>query len=157
MPIGKLREFLDANDVKYVTIKHSLAYTAPEVAASAHIPGKEVAKTVIVKIDGKMAMAVLPSSFHVDLGALKEAVGAKSVVLASEAEFKDLFPECQAGAMPPFGSLYGMELYVAESLQDDEEIAFNACSHTELIRMSYKDFESLAKPRVLRFSVKSPV
>jgi Ala-tRNA(Pro) deacylase len=157
MPVNKLREFLDSNKVKYVMIKHSLAYTAQEVAASAHIPGKEVAKTVIVKIDGKMAMAVLPSSYRVDLDALKQATGAGDVVLATEDEFKDLFPECHAGAMPPFGNLYGMDVYVAESLREDEEIAFNACSHTELVRMSYSDFERLAKPKIVRFSVKSQV
>jgi Ala-tRNA(Pro) deacylase len=155
MPINKLREFLDAHEVKYVAIKHSLAYTAQEIAASAHIPGRELAKTVIVKVDGKMAMAVLPSSYRVDLEALKRATGAKTVELATEGEFKDLFPECHAGAMPPFGNLYGMDVYVAESLREDEEIAFNACSHTELIRMSYKDYERLVKPKILRFSVKS--
>ena len=154
MPVQKLKEFLDSHQVKYVLISHSAAYTAQEVAGSAHIPGKELAKTVIVKIDGKIAMAVLPASYRVDFGLLKEASGANSVELAGEDDFKDVFPDCEVGAMPPFGNLYGAEVFVAESLAEDEEIAFNACSHTELIKMSYQDFAKLVKPKVVRFSAK---
>jgi Ala-tRNA(Pro) deacylase len=137
MPVRQLQEFLDSQHVKYVTIRHSPAYTAQEIAASAHIPGKEVAKTVMVKIDGTMAMAVLPASHKVDFARLQEAAGAGTVELASEHEFKDRFPECDVGAMPPFGNLYGLPVFVAESLADDEEIAFNAGSHTELMRLAY--------------------
>jgi len=152
MPVKKLKEFLGKNKVKYVTLSHSEAYTAQEIASSAHIPGKELAKTVIVKIDGKMAMAVLPASKRVYFDLLKKAAGAKKVELATEREFQDLFPECEIGAMPPFGNLYEMDVFVDESLREDEEIAFNAGSHTELIRLSYKDFESLVKPKVVKFS-----
>ena len=152
MPVKKLKEFLGKNKVKYVTLSHSEAYTAQEIASSAHIPGKELAKTVIVKIDGKMAMAVLPASQRVYFDLLKKATGAKKVELATEGEFQDLFPECEIGAMPPFGNLYEMDVFVDESLREDEEIAFNAGSHTELIRLSYKDFESLVKPKVVKFS-----
>jgi len=152
MPVKKLKEFLGKNKVKYVTLSHSEAYTAQEIASSAHIPGKELAKTVIVKIDNKMAMAVLPASQRVYFDLLKKATGAKKVELATEGEFQDLFPECEIGAMPPFGNLYEMEVFVDESLSEDEEIAFNAGSHTELIRLSYKDFESLVKPKVVKFS-----
>ncbi|ODS30045.1 MAG: YbaK/prolyl-tRNA synthetase associated protein [Candidatus Scalindua rubra] len=152
MPVRKLREFLDSNNIKYVTISHSTAYTAPEIAASAHIPGKELAKTVIVKIDNKKSMAVLPSSDKIDFDRLKEASGASKVELASEHEFKDLFPECDIGAMPPFGNLYDMQVFVSESLTQDEEIAFSAGSHTELIKLSYKDFERLVKPTVVKLS-----
>jgi len=154
MPAKKLTEFLDSNGVKYVTMSHSPAYTAQEIAAMAHIPGKELAKTVILKIDGEMAMAVLPASYRVDFKLLKKAAKAKKVELASEKEFKDLFPECEVGAMPPFGNLYDMKVFVAESLAEDESIAFNAGSHTELIRMSYDDFERLVEPKVLKYSVK---
>ncbi len=154
MPLRKLRDFLDSKDIKYVTISHSTAYTANEVAASAHISGKELAKTVMVKIDGKMIMTVLPASYKVDFGLLQEAVGASKAELASEQEFQDMFPGCEIGAMPPFGNLYGMEVFVDESLCEDEEIAFNAGSHTELIRLSYKDFEKLVKPKVVKFSPK---
>ncbi len=151
MPVTKLREFLDNNHVKYVTIAHSPAYTASEIAQSAHIPGKEMAKTVIVKIGGKMAMAVLPASYRVDLGRLKEATGSNDIDIATEQDFKEAFPGCEVGAMPPFGHLYGMEVFTAASLAEDENIAFNAGSHTELVQMSYKDFEQLAKPKVVTF------
>ena len=152
MPLTKIKEFLDEHNVKYTIIKHSSAYTAQEIAASAHISGKELAKTVMIKFDGKMAMAVLPASYKISFDDLKEALGVEKVRLAYEQEFMDKFPDCEVGAMPPFGNLYDLEVYVAESLTDDEEIAFNACSHTELIRMKYKDFEKLAKPKRMKFS-----
>lgn len=154
MPVRKLKEFLDNQNIKYVTISHSAAYTAQEIAASAHIPGKELAKTVMVKIDGKMAMAVLPASYNVDFDLFKNVAGTSKVELATEKGFKDMFPGCDVGAMPPFGNLYGMDVFVAESLAEDEEIAFNAGSHAELIRLAYKDFERLAKPKVGRFSLR---
>jgi Ala-tRNA(Pro) deacylase len=149
MPIKRLREFLEAEGVKYVTITHSQAFTAQEIAASAHIPGKELAKTVMVKIDRDMAMVVLPATEMVSLGRLKEVTGATDVQLASEPEFKDLFPTCALGAMPPFGNLWGMDVYADDRLSEDEQIAFNAGSHTELVRLAYADFERLVKPRVL--------
>ena len=116
MPVRKLKEFLDENAIKYVTISHSIAYTAQEVAASSHIAGKELAKTVVVKVDGRMAMAVLAASHQIDFHLLKKTIGAKKVELASEQEFKGMFGECEVGAMPPFGNLYGMEVYVDSSL-----------------------------------------
>lgn len=155
MPVRRLKEFLDNKNIKYMTIFHSQAYTAQEVAAFAHIPGKELAKTVMVKIDGKMSMAVLSASDKVDFDSLKEAVGASKVELASEQEFIDLFPGCDVGTMPPFGNLYEMQVFVEESLTADTEIAFNAGSYTELIRLSYKDFERLVKPTVVKFSSNS--
>jgi Ala-tRNA(Pro) deacylase len=155
MPSKKLKEFLDENKIKYVSIRHSSAYTAQEIAAIAHIPGKDLAKTVIIKIDGKMAMAVLPASYKVSFDNLKDTLGAKEVRLAYEQEFIDKFPNCEVGAMPPFGNIYGMDVLVAESLAEDEEIAFNACSHTELIKMNFNDFEKLVKPKRIKFSVPS--
>jgi Ala-tRNA(Pro) deacylase len=152
MPVKRLKEFLDSNNIQYVTISHSPAYTAQAIAASAHVSGKELAKTVMVKVDGKMAMAVLPASYQVDFALMKEAVGAKKLELATEAEFKDLFSECEVGAMPPFGNLYHMQVFAAAKLAEDDEIAFNAGSHTELIKLAYKDFERLVKPTVVKFS-----
>jgi len=146
----RLRRFLDENRVKYVTITHSPAYTAAEIAHSAHIPGKELAKTVIVNLDGKMAMTVLPANRQINFDLLREASGAKRADLASEEEFRDVFPGCELGAMPPFGNLYGMDVLVAQPLSEDEEIVFNAGSHTELIKLAYKDFERLARPKVVR-------
>ena len=154
MPINKLRDFLDNNEIKYVVLSHSTAYTAQEVAASAHIPGKEMAKTVILKVDGKMMMAVLPANYKVDFTLLKNAIGADKVILADEQDFMDQFPECEIGAMPPFGNLYNMDVLVAESLSEDDSIAFNAGSHRELVKMGYKDFEKLVNPRIVKYSVR---
>jgi len=154
MPLRKLKEFLESHNIKYVTVTHSQVFTAQETAATTHIPGKELAKTVMVKIDGKMAMAVLPASYRVDFNMLKEVAEAGKVELANEQEFKDMFPECDVGAMPPFGNLYGLEVYVAENLGKEGQIAFNAGSHTELVKVSYKDFETHVKPKVGKFSSK---
>jgi len=154
MPAKKVAQYLDSQKVKYILIKHSPAFTAQEIAASAHIPGKELAKTVMVKLDGDMAMAVLPASYRVDFKGLKKVTGAKKVELASENEFQRLFPQCEIGAMPPFGNLYDMPVYVARSLTEDDEIAFNAGSHAELMKLHYADFEKLVKPRIGDFSVK---
>ncbi len=152
MPLQKLREFLDQNSVKYVSVSHSPAYTAQEIAASAHIPGQELAKTVMVKLDGEMAMAVLPASFKVDLEQLRSAAGATEVALATEDEFRGLFPGCEPGAMPPFGNLWNMSVFACETLAEDEEIAFNAGSHTELVKLAFVDFARLVNPKVTRFS-----
>lgn len=157
MPSKKLKSFLDENKIKYISIQHSSAYTAQEIAAIAHIPGKDIAKTVIIKIDGKMAMAVLPASYKVSFDNLKDTLGVKEIRLAYEQEFMDKFPDCEVGAMPPFGNLYGMDVYVAESLAEDDEIAFNACNHTELIKMNFSDFEMLVKPKRIKFSIPSKI
>ena len=150
MPIKKLKQFLDEHHVKYVTISHSPAFTAQETAASAHVPGKEMAKTVMVKVDGKMSMVVLPASYPIEFDLLKEVVGGKSVELATEDEFRNMFPDCELGAMPPFGNLYGLDVYTDEHLARDEQIVFNAGSHAELIKLAYRDFESLVHPKVAR-------
>jgi Ala-tRNA(Pro) deacylase len=154
MPKNKIKAFLKENKVKFKVIEHSEVYTAQEIAASAHVPGKQLAKSVMVKIDGEMAMAVLPASYRVDFKQLKKAVGAKKVELASEGEFKDMFPDCEVGAMPPFGNLYNMDVIVAESLSEEMVIAFCGGTHTELIQVSFQDFERLAKPKVVSFSIK---
>jgi Ala-tRNA(Pro) deacylase len=152
MPANKLREYLDGEKVKYVTISHSPAYTAQEIAASAHVHGKEMAKTVIVTLDGRMAMAVLPASRKIGFNLLQTASGTEDVQLAGERAFSDMFPGCEVGAMPPFGNLYGMDVYVSKLLADDVEIVFNAGSHTELIRLAYEDFARLVKPKVVKLA-----
>lgn len=134
---------------------HYPMYTAQEIAASAHIPGKELAKTVIVKIDDRIAMAVLPASHKIDFNLLTKAAEAKKVQLATEQEFQALFPDCEVGAMPPFGNLYGIDVIVADQLTEDPEIAFSAGTHEELVIVAYKDFEKLVKPRVAKFSAPS--
>jgi Ala-tRNA(Pro) deacylase len=152
MPANKLREFLDSQQVKYVTFRHSPAYTAQEIAAAAHVRGKEMAKTVMVTLNGKMAMVVLPASRKVGFDLLQAASGTEDVQLASERAFSDMFPGCEVGAMPPFGNLYDMDVYVSKLLAEDTEIVFNAGSHTELIRMAYDDFVRLVKPKVVRLA-----
>ena len=153
MACTKLKEYLDKHGVPYITITHSQAFTAQQVASSAHIPGMNMMKTVMVVINGQMAMAVLPASFFVDFNLLKEITGEGNVRLASEMEFKDMFPDCEVGAMPPFGNLYNLDVYVARVLTDDDEIAFNAGTHTEVIQMTYRDFDKLVHPRVMKFAI----
>lgn len=155
MPVKKLKAYLDKANIKYLTIRHSSAFTSQDIAASAHVSGKEFAKTVMIKIDDEMAMAVLPASYHIDFDSLREIFGTRNVTLATEPEFKDRFPDCELGAMPPFGNLYGMEVYVADTLTQNKEIAFNAGSHTELIRLGYSDYQRLVKPRIFQFSWKT--
>ena len=152
MSLSKLKTFLDQENIKYISINHSTAFTSQEIAQTAHIPGNEMAKTVIVKIDGKQAMVVLPAPEHIDLDLLKSATGASKVSLATELEFMPQFSECEIGAMPPFGNLYDLDVYVEEALSNDKMIAFNACSHNELIKIAYEDFARLVKPRVVRIS-----
>jgi Ala-tRNA(Pro) deacylase len=146
MPVKKLKEFLDQKKVKYMVCIHSTAYTAQEIAATAHIPGKELVKTVMVKLDGRLAMAVLTASQRVNFDLLKKLSKSKKVELASEEEFKSRFPDCEVGAMPPFGNLYELEIYTDEKVSEDKEITFNAGSHRELIKLSFADFKTLAKP-----------
>ena len=155
MPSKKLKEFLDTNKVKYVSISHSSAYTAMEIAALAHVPGKDLAKTVMIKVNGHMAMVVLPATHMIKMDLLKKAVGNDNIRLATEQEFKDKFPDCEVGAMPPFGNLYNIEVFASSALKDDEEIVFNAGTHTELIKLSYKDFERLVNPKVADISYKT--
>ncbi|MDZ7778964.1 MAG: YbaK/EbsC family protein [Gemmatimonadota bacterium] len=150
----RLKEFLDEHDVKFVTISHSQAFTAQEVAAAAHVPGKEMAKTVMVKLNGDTAMVVLPAPDQVSIEHLKEAAGTDRAEIASEQEFADLFPSCELGAMPPFGNLWDLTVFVDERLREDEHITFNAGSHTELMRLPYTDFERLVNPVVGRFSTR---
>jgi Ala-tRNA(Pro) deacylase len=149
VPLSKLREFLDKNNTKYLVISHSLAYTAQGIAARTHISGKELAKTVVVFIDGRLAMAVVPASSRVDLFRLKKYLSAESVELADEEQFRGQFPDCETGAMSPFGNLYGMEVFADQSLMQDKEIAFNAGSHRELVRMNFDDFRRLVNPVIL--------
>jgi Ala-tRNA(Pro) deacylase len=151
MPIAALKRFLDEHRVKYVTIQHSRAYTASEIAYKSHMPHQELAKTVVVKVGSHLAMAVVPASRFVDFARLSAALGNAKVELADESDFQDKFPGCEIGAMPPFGNLFDMPVFVSEKLASNPEIAFNAGTHAELIRLSFADFASLAKPRILDF------
>ena len=152
MPAKKLKAFLDEHDVHYVSIQHSKAYTMQMIAESVHIRGKELAKTVIVRMDENLVMAVLPASDSVDVELFRQSTGAKKMEIASEAEFKDLFPDCELGAMPPFGNLYDIPVFVSPRLAEDEQIAFNAGTHTELVQLAYADFAELVSPVTCKLS-----
>lgn len=143
-----IQHFLDSHNVHYQTIHHSPAYTSQETAASAHVSGNDMAKSVIIKVDGNLAMVVLPASKRVNLNLLKKLLGAKKVELAYEHEFEKRFPDCEVGAMPPLGNLYEMEVFVDAILTEDEDIVFNAGTHSELIKMNYVDYARLVKPKV---------
>jgi Ala-tRNA(Pro) deacylase len=152
MPTQTLKELLETHRVEYVVIRHPPEYTAQEIAAAAHIPGRQLAKTVVAKVDGEVIMAVLPAHRRLDLARLKKAARAKRAELASEADFKTLFPDCELGAVPPFGSLYAMRVFVDESLPHQEEIAVSGGSHTERVRLAYRDFERIVRPTMAELS-----
>jgi Ala-tRNA(Pro) deacylase len=147
----KLRAFLKIHAVQYRVHTHRPAFTAQEVAAAEHVPGREVAKVVMVRAGDAILMAVLPAPHHVDLDRLGRAVGRTDLRLAKEEEFVGLFPGCDPGAMPPFGNLYDVPVWVEESLTRDREIVFNAGNHEQTVRMAYDDFARLVRPKVAFF------
>jgi len=150
--LKRLKEYLDEKNIRYISIDHSPAYTGQELAESVHISGKEIAKTVILEAGGSYMMAVLPASRKVNFDYLEVQIAAKGLRLADEDEIKDLFPDCEVGAMPPFGNFYEMPVYAASALSEDEEIVFNAGTHTDAIRMGYNDYIRLVDPEVIDFS-----
>lgn len=145
----RLHHFLDERHGHYTTLTHERTITADQTAHATHIGSRHFAKTVMLKVDGALAMMVMPATYRVDLLRLSRALAASLVELAEEAEFRDAFPDCELGAMPPFGNLYGMPVYVDSRLTGQADIAFNAGSHTDAVRMPYSEFERLAQPEVL--------
>ena len=151
MPIlRRLKELLDEARVSYEVYNHPLAYTAQEIAAQQHFSGKEMAKVVILDVDGHLVMGVIPGSQRINLNTAKASLGAKAVRLATEDEFISRFPECEIGAMPPFGNLFGLPVVVDPALEKDEDIYFNAGNHMQTARLSFKDFAQLVMPRIAR-------
>ena len=146
-----LNAYLDHEHVHYDLLPHPTAFRAAEIAQTLHTPEKEMAKVVIVKVDDRFVMTVLPASWNVDLRRLREVFPAHHLRLACESEIAGLFPDCEVGAMPPFGTLYGLPVYVDRSLADDEEIVFQAGTHSDAIRMRYTDFSALVFPVVAEF------
>jgi len=144
-------EFLDKSKVKYKVTKHKAAFTAQQMAAEVHEPGKYVAKPVIVKVDGDYVMCVLPACYNADLKALKKQLKAKSVELAKEKELGKLFGDCELGAEPPFGNLYGLPTIMDKTLEEDDHIMFQSGSHDKAIRMSMSDYRRLVEPKILEF------
>jgi Ala-tRNA(Pro) deacylase len=154
MPAQKLKRMLDGRSIRYISINHSPAYTARETAASTFVPRREFAKTVIVDLDGEKIMAVLPASRHVDLEALRGLAQASAARLATEDEFRELFPDCEVGAMPPFGSLYDKRIFVDQMVAEVDDLCFNAGSHEQILRMECGDYLKLEQPVVGAFAIK---
>jgi Ala-tRNA(Pro) deacylase len=150
--LQKLRELLDASRVPYSTFPHPPAFTAQELAAVEHVPGRQHVKVTVVRAGSRYLLAVLPAPKRVDLEALGRLLPEKEARLPPEQEFRDLFPGCEPGAMPPFGGLFGMEVWADRSLEQDETIVFQAGSHTESVRMRWEDFRRLAEPHVAEFA-----
>ncbi|HJX60258.1 MAG TPA: YbaK/EbsC family protein [Thermodesulfobacteriota bacterium] len=151
--LKKLRDYFEKNQVAYEVGFHPEVFTAQEIAAAQHVSGKEMAKVVMVKADGKMLMLVLPASYQIDMKKLKKALKCKKVSMAKEKQFEELFPDCEVGAMPPFGNLYNLEVWVDQVLTEDASIVFQAGNHIETVRIKYGDYARLTNPKVGDFSV----
>lgn len=149
---ASISEYLDRNGARYSVMSHPTAYTAQEEAAAAHVPGNEWAKAVVCFADEQPILAVLPAPFAVDLNRLQRTLHAHSIRLAKEPEFAPLYPDCEVGAMPPLGPLYGQRVILDERLTSGAEIVFSAGSHHDAIRMSYPEFDRLAHPTVATFA-----
>ena len=151
MPIlRRLKELFDEAKVSYEVYNHPLAYTAQEIAARQHFSGKEMAKVVMIEVDDRLIMGVIPGSQKINLNTVKASLGAKQARLATEDEFISRFPDCEVGAMPPFGHLFGLSVFVDPALEKDDVIYFNAGNHVQTVRLSYKDFARLVKPQIAR-------
>ncbi len=146
----RIKDYLNSHNVPYTSIHHPITFSAARTAHAAHISGEEIAKPVMLKLDGKLVMVVATANDRLNLNFLKKMFHASDIELANEEEFRFIFKDCETGAMPPFGNLYGIEEYVSEDLTHDEEIAFNAGTHTELIRMKFNDFLRLVHPKVIQ-------
>lgn len=147
---NRLKEYLEEQKVPYTHCTHRLAYTAQEVAAAQHVPGRQLAKTIVVKADSQYVLIALPAVMKVNLKVLREELPFKHIELASEREFASLFPDCELGAMAPFGNVYHLSVYVDKSLTEHEEIVFNAGTHVDTIRIKYADFARLVRPQVIQ-------
>jgi Ala-tRNA(Pro) deacylase len=147
-----IHDFLRDAQVAYTVMPHRAAFTAQEEAAAAHVPGRDWAKVVICVVDGRPVQAVLPAPMTVSLARLMDLAGAAEIRLAEEDEIRHLFPDCEPGAMPPFGPLYGQPVYVDVALAEEPEIVFNAGTHTQAIRMRWADFSASVRPIVGAFA-----
>lgn len=148
----RLEQYLQENDVPFEVMAHRQAYTMQEVAAALHVPGKQVAKVVMVKADGEMAMLAIPAPYRLDFAKLRALLSAKEVSLAKEEEFADLFADCATGAMPPFGNLYDLPVYIDRALAEEANILFRVGTHRHTMKVAYTDFARLAQPTVGEFA-----
>jgi Ala-tRNA(Pro) deacylase len=154
--LNRLKEYLDGKKVGYQVLTHGTTYNAKELAQALHIAGKDLAKVVMLKAGERFVMAVLPATWKVDLHRFRDLFQTHEVRLATEDELRGLFPDCELGAMPPFGNLYGLEVYADQSLAEDEEIVFSAGTYSEAVKLRYRDFADLVKPKVAEFHMPSP-
>ena len=159
--LGDVMDYLKRNNVRYEVIEHAPAFSAHEVAVVSHVPEKDLAKTLVVYSDGKYCMVVVPADHRLNDHLLHDVLKAKHIHLASEDDLQQIFPDCEIGAMPPFGNLYALPVYVDQSLANDEEIVFNACSHTRSIRLKMYDYMRLVQPVIAeisqsRFEIQEP-
>lgn len=144
--LPRLKQLLEAERVPYQVHPHPVAYEATAVAAADHVPPSEMAKVLVLRSDRQFLMAVLPATRDLELERLRDAVGDPRLRLASEDEFAGLFPGCEPGAMPPFGRLFGLPLWVDDSLGREEETVFNAGNHRETVHLAYRDYVRVAHP-----------
>lgn len=149
----KIKDYLESKYVPYEVLEHETAFTALEIAEKQHLPGRCMIKSVIISADGQFVMCVLPAIHRIDFGKLKENLDANDVHLAEESEVAALFPDCEVGAEPPFGQLYDLRVYADKILEENNEIAFNAGTHTDMLRIKYRDFVKLTHPVVANFGV----
>ena len=150
---ARLIDFLNQNKVRYEILHHPEAFTAQELAAIEHVKGRSHAKVVMVKANGELLMTVLPADHRIDLEKLNKVTGRRTA-LATEVEFKTLFPDCAVGTMPPFGHLYGIATYLDESLTGADGIVFEAGTHSDAIKMKFADYQRLAEPKLAEFAIK---
>jgi Ala-tRNA(Pro) deacylase len=148
----RIRDYLDSQDVSYEQLHHAQAFTAQEVAHSLHLSGKRLAKAIVLDADGKLVMAVIPASHRLNLQELRAALEVNRLTMVPESELVKTFPDCELGAIPPFGGLYGVDVWVDRALTNSEEVVFCAGTHQDCVNMKYSDFAKLAKPRLGRFS-----
>lgn len=147
-----LQRYLNNNGIPYQIIEHDPAFSAHGVSVATHVAEKEIAKTVILQIDGKFWMTVLRGDYKINLHMIKQAFAAHHVHLAHEEDLNTLFPDCQLGTMPPFGNLYGVPVLVDQALADDDQISFNACCYTKVVKIKYEDFRRLVNPLVGQYA-----
>ena len=147
-----LQRYLNNNGISYTILQHDPAFTAHSVAVAAHVPDKDLLKSIVLQIDGRYWMGVLRADHRMNTASIRHSFGARQVNLAHEEDLSSLFPDCQLGTMPPFGNLYGLPVLIDEAILDDEEIFFNACCNTRVIKMKLADYRRLVNPLVGRYA-----
>jgi Ala-tRNA(Pro) deacylase len=148
----RLEAYLREHQVPYLLQHHAQAFSAQKIAESEHIPGKMVAKTVIILADDQLIALVLPASYQADLNKVQAILGAREIRLAHESEFANVFTDCEVGTMPPFGNLYGILVYVDKNLTEEETMVFPVGTYTDTMSLKYSDFERVVQPKVIEFA-----